>query len=101
MTSYVIGVASHNDQTNNCCYAAFYLNQMCTFIYLLLIFSEFTFQYIFSCCGDCYSFVPIAMSLIALFLVLGTIFGVGIRWHQMAEEINQLRMEVCAYNASG
>ena len=40
------------------------------------------------------------MSLIALFLVLGTIFGVGIRWHQMAEEINQLRIEVCAYNES-
>ena len=55
---------------------------------------------IFSCCRDCYSFVPIAMSLIALFLVLGTIFGVGIRWHQMAEEINQLRIEVCAYNES-
>lgn len=45
----------------------------------------------FSCCNDPYSTAPIALSLIALILVIGTIFGVGIRWSQLQNDIEELR----------
>ncbi|XP_067940855.1 uncharacterized protein [Watersipora subatra] len=44
-----------------------------------------------SCFRDAYSAVPIVISILALFLVIGTIFGVAVRWNQMQAEIAELK----------
>lgn len=52
-----------------------------------------------SCCHLKHTLIPILISVIAIFLALGAVAGISIRWAQMDDEIQHLRVVVVSLDS--